>query len=398
MAEKLYKGVKLYDLNSDWHMQLVDIKIVDGKFSISKSAAKKALYEAAPAWVDFLADFADPGYEHRETLESGMLSAANAAYAAIGLSPLTQPKTESKNALLYLKSHNTTKVSTLPFATLSCNAESVALSEMLDLHSHGAVAFYDGKKAVSEQLLSKALLYAKRNDILVAIHPCAKNNGQLPQVNESLNGVLTGLKTSPALAEYNAVRSALDVLEYTGGKLHLHLISCKESVNLIRGAKEKGLNVCCSVAFHHLIFTDEECHKFNSNLKVWPPLRSDVDKKALLDGVADGTIDVICSDHKPVEIELKDCEYGLAEEGINALQQMPYVLHQQFSKTEYWPHILNAISLNPAKILGFDVKNTLNIWFAKGKEKTLEKGESLSLNSPYTGTKTSLDIIESLRN
>ena len=398
MVEKHYKGVKYYNPNSDWHLKLIDVAIDKKGFEISESKSKEANYEASPAWVEMLSNFCDPGYEHKETLENGMQLASLAGFCAVGISPLNQPKTESKTAISYLKGSDSKKTKALPFAVLSKGAEGKELIEILDLHHSGAAAFYDGKKGLSEKLLSKALLYSKKNNALICMHPSNNVLNDGAQVNESLNGVLTGLKTSPALSEYSAIRSAIDVLEYTGGKLHFHLISSKESVEIIRKAKKSGLNVTCSVAFHHLIFTDKVNEEFDSHLKVWPPFRNSDDKLALLKGIYDGTIDVVCADHQPVDLENKACEYGIAEEGINGLEQMLPMLHKHFAKSKYWESILNAISINPAKLLNVKIEDSLNIWAIQGEEKAVTKGLSLSQNSPYIGELSQFNLLESLRN
>jgi dihydroorotase len=397
MKAKQYEGVKLYDSSSEFHLKLVDISIDSNGYALSASKKNEAEYEASPAWVEFLSNFCDPGYEHKETLESGMQLAQKNGFAAVGISPLNQPKTDSKAAIKYLLSENNKYTKALPLATLTCNAEGKDLTEILDLNHNGAVAFYDGKKGLSDKLLSKALLYSLRNDVLICMHPCNNTLNEGAVVNESLNGVLTGLKTSPSLSEFGAVRAALDVLEYTGGRLHFHLVSAKESVQLIREAQNKGLQVSCSAAFHHLLYTDVVNQQFDSHLKVWPPFRTEDDRQALIAGVKDGTIDIICADHQPVDLENKDCEYGLAEEGINGLPHMMPVLHKNFAHTNAWESILRAVSTNPAAILKTSVENSLNIWYTKGQTSILDSNNSLSENSPYVGMETNFELIESLR-
>ncbi len=397
MKVKQYNGVKLYDATSEFHLKLVDVSIDSKGFTISPSKETVAQYEASPAWVEFLSNFCDPGYEHKETLENGIKLAQKSGFMAVGISPLNQPKTESKAAIKYLLSENTKKTSALPFATLTTDAQGKDLTEILDLNQNGAAGFYDGKKGLSDKLLSKALLYSLKKDALICMHPSNNTLNESAVVNESLNGVLTGLKTSPSLSEFGAVRAALDVLEYTGGRLHFHLISAKESVDLIKAAKKKNLNVTCSVAFHHLIHTDEVNQEFDSHLKIWPPFRTEKDKKALIAGVKDGTIDIICADHQPVDLENKACEYGIAEEGINGLSHMMPMLHKHFAKTAAWESILKAVSTNPAKVLNVS-QPSLNIWSLEGKKSLLNINDSFSENSPYTGLETSFEILESLRN
>lgn len=397
MKVKEYKGVKLYNKSSPYHLKLVDVTLSAQGFDLSPSAEKVASYEASPAWVELLSNFCDPGYEHKETLENGLNLATKSGFSAVGISPLNQPKTESKTAIKYLQSENTNHITALPFATLTNHAEGKDLSEMLDLHNHGAVGFYDGKVGLSDKLLSKALLYSQKKDVLVFLHPSNNTLNDGAVVNESLNGVLTGLKTSPALSEYGAVRAAVDVLEYTGGKLHFHLISCKESVSLIKAAKKKGLKITCSVAFHHLLFNDDVNHAFDSHLKVWPPFRTEQDRKALITGVKDGTIDIICADHQPVDLENKACEYGIAEEGINGLAHMMPMLHKHFFGKPEWESILNAVTLNPAKLLNLENEASLNIWEIDGAVSTLSNNGSLSENSPYIGVSTTFELLTQIR-
>lgn len=397
MTAKQYKGVKLYDTSSEFHLKLVDVLVDEQGYSISASKETKVSFEASPAWIEFMSNFCDPGYEQNETLENGIKLAQKAGFSAVGISPLNQPKTDSKAAIKYLQSENNKHTIALPFATLTTCAEGKDLTEILDLNQNGAIGFYDGKTGLSEKLLSKALLYSLRNNVLICMHPSNNTLNEGSVVNESLNGVLTGLKTSPALSEFGAVRAALDVLEYTGGRLHFHLISTKESVDLMKNAKKKGLLVSCSVSYHHLLYTDAINQDFNSLLKVWPPFRGASDKEALLQGVADGTIDIICADHTPVDIENKECEYGLADEGINGLAHMLPMLHKHFGQTPMWAAILNAISINPAKVLNHSTENTLNIWATEGQSTKLSNEDSLSENSPYVGVETNFELMVSLR-
>ncbi|MCC6411982.1 MAG: dihydroorotase [Saprospiraceae bacterium] len=276
----------------------------------------------SPGWFDVGVQACDPGFEHREDLASAAAAAAAGGYTAIACFPNTHPGIHSKSEVQYVLRNSThLPVSIYPIGSISGNAEGKDLAELYDMHAAGAIAFSDGNKPVQDAgLLLRALQYAQAFDGLVMNHPHHKTIASGGQLHEGLMSTSLGMKGLPALAETLMVQRDLSLLRYAGGRLHLHLLSTAESVDMVRAAKKSGLNVTASVAVANLAFTDEVMDTFDSNWKVLPPLRSRTDAGALLEGLRDGTIDFVCSNHEPWDSENKNLEFPYAEFGISNLE------------------------------------------------------------------------------
>jgi len=264
----------------------------------------------------------EPGFEDRETIANGLQVAAKSGFTTIALQPNTFPIVDNQSQVHFVQQKATGFATKLyPIGALTMNSEGTDLAELFDMKNAGAIAFGDYNKSLSNaNLLKIGLQYVQDFDGLV-IAFCQdekiKGNGV---VNEGIVSTRLGLKGIPNLAEELIVARNLFLLEYTEGKLHIPTISTAKSVQLIREAKAKGLNVTCSVAVHHLTLIDEKLDTFDSRYKVLPPLRTEADRKALLDGVFDGTIDCITSDHNPIDIEHKKMEFDLAKYGTVGLE------------------------------------------------------------------------------
>ncbi len=195
-----------------------------------------------------------------------------------------------------------------------------------------------------------ALLYAQNFDGLVLSFP--KNNAIAGDgnANEGINSTRLGLKGIPALAEHIQIARDLFLLEYTGGKLHIPTISSAKSVTLIKEAKKKGLKITCSVAAHHLILTDDELHGFDSNFKTNPPLRTKEDIKALQKGIKSGEIDVITSDHNPIDIEHKKVEFSEAKDGLIGLESAFGAVNSVLDLEDF----ISCFTTKPKEIFGIE--------------------------------------------
>jgi dihydroorotase len=208
-----------------------------------------------------------------------------------------------------------------PIGALTKNSEGKDMAELFDMKNAGAIAFGDYTRNIDNpNLLKIALQYVQDFDGLVCVFSedqTIKGNGV---ANEGIVSTGLGLKGIPNLAEELIVARNLELLKYTGGKLHFATISTAKSVALIKAAKAKGLQVTCSVAVHHLVMTDEKLQGFDTRYKVSPPLRIETDRKALIEGLKDGTIDMITSDHNPIDIEHKKMEFDLAKNGTIGLE------------------------------------------------------------------------------
>ena len=338
----LLKSAKIIDsANKDNHLKKRDILIVDGR--IEKIAAKieasnktkiidlKNLHVSI-GWFDSGVCFGEPGYEERETIANGLLTAAKSGFTDVVLNPDTHPVPDSSSDIVFLKNASRGHATDLhPLGTLTNKGEGKDLAELYDMKNAGAVGFYDYKNALENpNLLKIALQYAQNFGGLIFSFPLDKQISGKGIVNEGPISTALGLKGIPAFAEEIQIARDLFVLEYTGGKLHIPTISTKGSVKLVAEAKKKNLDVSCSVAVHNLWFTDTVLEEYESKYKVFPPLRTTEDIKALLKGLKEGTVDFVTADHAPMNLEQKDIEFDNAMQGTLGLETAFGVLNQLF--------------------------------------------------------------------
>lgn len=327
----LLKSATIIDEASKHHLKKRDVLIENG--TISKIAAKIPSSEKvkevslknlhiSQGWFDSSVSFGEPGFEERENVENGLKTAAYSGFTSVAVNANSFPVTDSKGHIKFLKSKGEgNAVSLYPIGALTTGSKGVDLAELYDMQNEGAVAFYDYKNPISNaNLLKIALQYTQNFDGLVQSFPFDKSVAKNGVVNEEENSTKLGLKGIPALSEELQVIRDLYLLEYTGGKLHIPTISTKKSVELIRAAKKKGLNVSCSVSIFNIILTDDVLEEFDTNFKLLPPLRTNEDTKALIKGLKDGTIDAITSDHNPIDIEHKKVEFDHAYFGSIGLE------------------------------------------------------------------------------
>jgi dihydroorotase len=273
-------------------------------------------------WMDSSVSFGEPGYEDRETIENGLQVAAKSGFTAVALQPNSNPTIDNQSQVRFVLDRAKHQATTLyPIGALTKGSEGTDLAELFDMKNAGAIAFGDYKKALQNANLQKiALQYVQDFDgMLIAFCQDSTLKGS-GIANEGAVSTKLGLKGIPALAEELHVARNLFLLEYTGGKMHIPTISTQGSIQLIKEAKAKGLQVTCSVAVHNLVFNDEMLMGFDSRYKVLPPLREEATRKALIAAVSDGTIDCITSDHNPLDIEHKKLEFDLAKDGTIGLE------------------------------------------------------------------------------
>lgn len=329
----LVKSAKVIDQQSPFHNQVVDILIDNGtiaeiganlKVSRVDQEIKFEHLHVSRGWFDSSVSFGEPGWEERETLLNGLRTAQKSGFTAVALNPGNNPVTDNKGAVSFLLSKAATNpVNLYPIGSLTKDSKGIDLAELYDMKLAGAVAFNDYKKAVRHpNLLKIALQYVQNFNGLILSYPQEDKIATDGLVNEHENSTYLGLKGIPSLAEELQITRDLYILEYTGGKLHIPTISTKKSVEIIRDAKAKGLDVSCSVAVHNLFFSDDILQEFNTNAKVLPPLRTKEDSAALLKGLEDGTIDMVTSDHYPIDIENKKVEFDHALFGTIGLESV----------------------------------------------------------------------------
>jgi dihydroorotase len=328
--------------------------------SIKESGAKEwsspGAYVSA-GWIDMKANFRDPGHEHKEDLRSGLEAAAQGGFTAVVLMSSTDPPIQSKADIRYLTERaNGHIVEVYPTGVLSEAGQGKEISEMFDMKQAGAVAFTDDRKSVADSgLLLRALQYAGNMNSLVITYADDAGISGRGIVNEGPSSTLAGLKGAPDFAEALMVNRDIRICEYAGGRLHFSTISTEAAVNLIRQAKQQGIGITAEVCAHQLFFDDSSVLAYDTLYKVKPPFRSRKDIKALVNGLKDGTIDAIVSDHSPHEKESKVVEFDFAAFGIGGIETTFAVANTACGDVLGLQRLIETFTIGPRNILGLPV-------------------------------------------
>ena len=327
----IIRNAKIIDSKSPFHNKTLDILIADGCITTLGTALTNPEnlpeiqldnLHVSPGWFDSSVSLGEPGFEDRETIENGLQVAAKSGFTGIALQPNSFPIIDNQSQVHFVKSKAQGAATELfPIGALTKGSEGKDMAELFDMKNAGAIAFGDYNRSLDNaNLLKIALQYTQDfNGLVIAFSQDEKIKGN-GVANEGIVSTRLGLKGIPNLAEELQVARNLFLLEYTGGKLHIPTISTAKSVALIQEAKAKGLAVSCSVAVHHLVLTDEKLEEFDTRYKVSPPLRTETDRLALIEGVKNGTIDIITSDHNPIDIEHKKMDFDTAKSGTIGLE------------------------------------------------------------------------------
>ncbi|MEM8894957.1 MAG: dihydroorotase, partial [Bacteroidota bacterium] len=334
----LLKGAKILIPKSSKHNTTADILIDDNgiisAIANDLSSDKAEIVDCAGkyltlGWFDLRAHFSDPGEEHKEDLQTGLRLAEVSGFTDVAVLPNTKPVVQTKNDVAYIKGNSRHSVCHLhPIAAVTKDARGEELTEMMDLHHSGAVAFSDGHEPIwHTDILMKSLQYLQPFDGVLMNLAQDRWLAMFGTMHEGMASVQLGMKGVPSVAEEIAIQRDLSLLRYAGGKIHFSCVSSAGSVGLIRNAKKEGLDVTCDVAIYQLIYTDADINDYDTKYRVSPPLRSDLDKEALIQGVKDGTIDCIVSNHHPQDEECKKLEFDLSDNGMLAMQTFwPWLL------------------------------------------------------------------------
>ncbi len=410
----LIRNAEIINRQSKNHLKKQNILVENGSIKYIGSKLPKADkivqgddLKVSTGWCDMNALFGDPGYEYKEDIQSGVSAAASGGFTEIALLPNTKPVIQTKNDLVYLTSGNSNRITRIyPIAAITNDLKGEDLTDMIDLHEAGAVAFSDGTIPVWQtDILLKTLQYIQKFDGVLINRPEDVYLNKFGTMHEGEVSTVLGMKGMPSISEEVMVSRDLQLLEYAGGKLHFSNVSTSGTIRLIRKAKNNGLNVTCDVAAHQLVLTDSELEDYDSNYKVNPPLRSKKDTKALIQAVNDDTIDAVVSAHRPQDEESKKLEFDHADFGITGLQTvLPFLLKATPSiPVEKY---IQKLTDGPRTILGLEIPvieegNHANLTVFSPSEvwKFDEKSNmSKSINSPLFGEELTGRVIAVFNN
>jgi len=398
MTSYLLKNITVLDKTSEHNGKKVNVLIENGKIAKIGTAVEDAAAETidfsgsylAPGFCDLYVNINDPGFEYREDITSVANAAIAGGFTTICATADNHPITQSKAQVEYiLNNAKNTPVSILPIGAVTENFDGKTPTEMLDMHYAGAIAFSDVPHSVKDSgVLLRALQYVQPFDGLIITMPFDKTLVGDGQVNESEVSVRMGMKGITNLSEYSMVQRDIELLKYTGGKLHFVGISTSESIDLIRKAKAEKLNVTCSVFVHHLVSDENEVKNFDSNYKVFPPLRTKDDQQALIEGLKDGTVDCVSTQHTPLNIDEKNVEFEVADFGIIGLETAFGLLNKKLENIISKEKLIELLSANPRKIINQTASSSDFIILNFEEEWTLteKNSKSKSRNSPYLNT------------
>jgi dihydroorotase len=396
----LLQAPEIIDSSSPFHQKVKNVLISNGRIAEigDKSYAADRTVKAdgmklTIGWFDLGTSIGDPGLEHKEDLESAAKAAAAGGFTELAMLPNTVPSVQTKNEIGYITKGNDNRLVQIhALASVTKNNKGEELTEMIDLHHAGAVAFTDGLKPIwHTDIFLKSLQYLQKFNGLLIDHPEDVWLNMFGQMHEGVNSTKLGLKGMPRIAEDIAVGKNLELLGYAGGRLHFSRVSSPKALDMIRQAKKK-LAVSCDISSYQPLLDDSLLADFDTNYKVNPPLREKADADALIKALKDGTIDVLCSGHTPHEDESNSLEFDMADAGMTNLQTFAANL-VQLAKSVEWDVLLEKVTVHPRRLLQLeipkievDAKANLTL-LDPNKTWTLDEKTnfSKSKNSPWFG-------------
>lgn len=397
----IIKSAKIIDPNSSHNGSVKDILIENGeiaKIEDSISADGVDVYDAtgefvSPGWLDIFTTIGDPGLEHKESSETAVEASLKGGFTGIATTPVTQPRVQSKAEIKYLKSKVLgTALDIYPLGAITKDTKGQEITEMYDMYEAGAVGFSDGQQSVQHSgVMLRALQYVKTIDSVVFNYPNDDTLTVGAVMHEGEMSAKLGMKGKPAIAEELMVIRDIELSKYTDSRVHISHVSTKKSVELVRQAKKDGVKITASVPSYQVAFTDKDLTSYDSNFKLKPSLREDEDVQAIIEGLKDGTIDVICSNHTPQEEEVKKVEFDYADYGMINLETSFSIANEFLKDHIGLEGIVQTTAINPRKLLNLKIpkieageKANLTVFNDTEKWEYELKGiASTSKNSPF---------------
>ena len=342
--------------------QVADVKIVRGRVvEIGRGLVGGRILDVKDLWVvpgliDLHVHLREPGQEYKEDIETGTRAAAAGGFTTICCMPNTRPVNDQRTVteLIVRRSREVGAVRVRPIGAITQGLEGKVLADIADMKEAGIVAISDdGRPVMNSGLLRRAFEYARTFDLPLVQHAEDLDLSEGGAMNEGAVATRIGIKGQPACAESAMVARDLEIVEWTGARYHVAHVSTARTVALVRDAKRRGLPVTCEVTPHHLALTDEACSHYDTHTKVMPPLRTAADQEALLEALADGTIDCIATDHAPHSAVEKDVEFECAAPGMLGLETcLPIILDFVRMGTLEDMRAILALTRNPARAFG----------------------------------------------
>lgn len=390
----LFRGLRL--VNSNGLSQPKDYVFEKGEFTLIANSNSSEFNEEINAngwllsdgWIDLRCSMGEPGHEYKESIESLADSLVSSGFCAGVIQPNTHPTIQSKGDVEYIL--NRAKQFTPEFVIQGAVTKDTAgedFTEILDMNfQSGVKIFGEGVKPLSNgDRFMKVNQYLQKFDGILFDHSYDPLLAIFGQMHEGENSTMLGVKGIPNLAEDVAIQRNIEILKYTGGRVHFQTVSSAKTVDLIRKAKAEGLRVTSDISIYQLIFFDHDLMDFDPNLKVLPPFRGDLDRKALIDGLNDGTIDAIVSNHQPEDFDSKFMEFDLAHFGMAGLQTFLPALVRLEAELG-WGLLIDKITKGPKSILPQELTDSWTIFDPESTWTYNEKtNKSLSSNNPWFG-------------
>jgi dihydroorotase len=411
----LIKNATILHKGSVYHLQQKDIFIDQGKIqrigdhfseeNVTRIIKGTHLY-CCIGLCDIGTHCGEPGYEHQETIHSLSTSALVGGYTALAVFPNLKPVTQTRADIQFLAHHRDRQgVSLFPIGALSKDLKGIDIAEFMDMATSGAIAFSDGIKPIQDTgLLSRALLYALQSKSIIIHHPDDQYLSAGGEMHEGNMSTSLGMKGVPDIAELFMVQRDILLNEYNTSTLIEHAISSAASVSALKVAKKRQTGLFATVAYHNLIFTDADLHNFDTNYKLSPVLRSSDDKSALIQGLKEDTLDVIISNHTPLDEENKVLEFPYALSGASGLETCLSACIDYLKSEIDIADIVYKMTVAPRKILGLtipeidkDADVNLCIFDVNHPWELLQKDiQSKSKNNPFIGHRFNTKVIATL--